>query len=175
MGATRAWWGAIPLIVTAAVVVAAAQGPQPVPVRRPQPPPAGVAPAPPPAPTDAPTEATLGVALYPNAVFLRAYDAGRNQRYYVFGATTPFADLVVYYRNLLKERGNTVFEVPPTHVFETGRFREETMAFPPSVTIKDYTFNGSAGYPNPTPGGRPERFPTVIQIVPAPPATAPKD
>ena len=50
-----------------------------------------------------------------------------------------------YYRNLLKDRGNLVFEVPPTHVFEIGRFRDETMAFPPSVTIKDYTFGGSAG------------------------------
>ena len=54
----------------------------------------------------------------------------------VSAATTPFAELVTYYRNLLKERGNLVFEVPPTHIFETGRFRDETMAFPPSVTIK---------------------------------------
>ena len=37
----------------------------------------------------------------------------------------------------------------PTHVFEIGRFREETMAFPPGVTVKDYTWNGSAGYLNP--------------------------
>ena len=80
---------------------------------------------------------------------------------------------MTYYRNLLKERGNLVFEVPPTHTFELGRFREETMAFPPSVTIKDFTFSGSAGYPNPTPGAQPERFPTVIQIVPPPPGTPP--
>jgi hypothetical protein len=121
----------------------------------------------------APTEATLGVPLYPNAVFLRSYDAGRGQRYYLYGVATPFADLVTYYRNLLKERGNLVFEAPPTHMFETGRFRDETMAFPPSVTIKDFTFSGSAGYPNPTVGGQPDRFPTVIQIVPAPPGTPP--
>jgi hypothetical protein len=122
-----------------------------------------------------PTEAALGVPLYPNAVFLRSYDAGRGQRYYLYGVATPFADLVTYYRNLLKERGNLVFEAPPTHVFETGRFRDETMAFPPSVTIKDFTFSGSAGYPNPTVGGQPDRFPTVIQIVPAPPGTPPGD
>jgi hypothetical protein len=127
-----------------------------------------------PAPSEAPpTEAALGVPLYPNAVFLRSYDAGRGQRYYLFGVATPFVDLVTYYRNLLKERGNLVFEAPPTHVFETGRFREETMAFPPSVTIKDFTFSGSAGYPNPRVGGQPDRFPTVIQIVPAPPGTPP--
>lgn len=121
----------------------------------------------------APSEATLGVPLYPNAVFLRSYDAGRGQRYYLYGVVTPFADLLSYYRNLLKERGNLVFDVPPTHVFEIGRFREDTMAFPPSITLKDFTFSGSAGYPNPTPGAQPGHFPTVIQIVPAPPGTPP--
>jgi len=121
----------------------------------------------------APSEAALGVPLYPNAVFLRSYDAGRGQRYYLYGVVTPFADLVTYYRNLLKERGNLVFDVPPTHIFEIGRFREETMAFPPSITVKDFTFSGSAGYPNPTPGAQPGHFPTVIQIVPAPPGTPP--
>ena len=67
--------------------------------------------------------------------------------------------MVTYYRNVLKEKGNLVFEVPPTHMFEIGRFREETMAFPPGVTVKDYTFSGSAGYPNPTVWQQPERFP----------------
>ena len=105
------------------------------------------------------------MTLYPNAVFLRSYDAGRGQQYHLYGVAAPFADMVTYYRNLLKDRGNLVFEVPPTHVFEIGRFREETMAFPPSVTVKDYTFGGSAGYPNPLRARRPERFPTVLQIV----------
>jgi hypothetical protein len=82
--------------------------------------------------------------------------------------------MVNYYRNVLKEKGNLVFEVPPTHVFEIGKFREETMAFPPGVTVKDYTFSGSAGYPNPRPGQLPERFPTLIQIVPLPAAGAPQ-
>jgi hypothetical protein len=45
------------------------------------------------------------------------------------------------------------------------------MSFPPSVTIKDYTWGGSAGYMDPKLGAQPERFPTVIQIVP-PPAAA---
>ncbi len=76
--------------------------------------------------------------------------------------------MVTYYRNVLGEKGNLVFEVPPTYMFEMGRFREETMAFPPGVTVKDYTFSGSAGYPNPDNGGTPERFPTIIQIVPPP-------
>ena len=68
----------------------------------------------------------------------------------------------------LKQRGDELFEAPPTHQFETARYRDETMAFAPSVTIKDYTYGGSAGYPNPKKGATPERFPTVIQIVPPP-------
>ena len=40
------------------------------------------------------------------------------------------------------------------------------MAFPPSVTVKDYTWGGSAGYLNPKRGKQPARFKTIIQIVP---------
>jgi hypothetical protein len=44
------------------------------------------------------------------------------------------------------------------------------MAFPPGVTVKDWTWGGSQGYPNPKHGAQPARFPTIIMIVPAPPA-----
>lgn len=108
--------------------------------------------------------------IYPAARFIASYDAGRGQRYYLFGTTAPYADLVAYYRSQLKERGNEVFQEPPTHMFEVGRFRDETMAFPPGVTIKDWTWGGSQGYPNPTLGAEPRRFPTIIMIVPAPQA-----
>jgi len=67
-----------------------------------------------------------------------------------------------------------VFKDPPTHMFTGGtlaRYREETMAFPPSVTIKDWTGGGSPGYPNPKLGAQPQRFPSVIMIVPPPPGT----
>ena len=167
-----------------------AQVPQPFPGRqnppRPAPrppqtaPPAPSAPASPvpPSPTasarqgeaDAvPSEATLGFPIYPNAQFIASYDAGRGQRYYLFGSELRFADLVKYYQSTLKNRGTLVFDGPATHVFEIGRFREETMAFPPGVTIKDYTWNGSAGYLNPHRNAQPTRFPTIIQIVPSPP------
>ena len=128
----------------------------------------------PPGPIDpnAPTEATLGFVIYQGAQFIASYDAGRGQRYYLFGATAPFADLVNFYRTVLKERGDLVFEEPPTHMFEVGRFRDETMAFPPGVTIKDYTWGGSKGYPNPRRPANPERFPTIIMIVPAPAVAA---
>ena len=147
---------------------------------KPQPPPAGTAvPAPPqtpslptaqPASPGAPTEATLGFPIYPSAQFIASYDAGRSQRYYLFGATTPYVELVAYYRTVLKERGDEIFKEPPTHMFEVGRFRDETMAFPPGVTIKDWTWGGSTGYPNPRVGGQPARFSTIIMIVPAPAA-----
>lgn len=167
-------------------VSASAQTPQPFP--RPgqkpaQPPPTPAAPAPaapttpaapvapaaPAAPASgAPTEAQLGAPVYPSAVFLTSYDAGRGQRFYLYGVTVPYADLVGYYRSVLKTNGDRLFESPPTHQFEIARYRDESMAFPPSVTIKDYTYGGAPGYPNPKPGAEPTRFPTVIQIVPLP-------
>ena len=108
--------------------------------------------------------------IYPAAQFLASYDAGRGQRYYIYGATAPFADVVTYYRMQLDEKGALVFKDPPTHMFEVGRFREETMAFPPGVTVKDYTWGGAKGYLNAAPGANPSRFPSVIQIVPVLPA-----
>src|SRR4051812_40728252 len=51
----------------------------------------------PPAPS-APGEAQMGVRLYPGAQFLASYDAGRGQRYYLFGSTASFVDVVTFYR-----------------------------------------------------------------------------
>ena len=117
---------------------------------------------------EAPTEVMLGLPIYPTAAFLTSYDAGRGQRYYLFGTNATFDEMVIYYRIILDTGGNLVFEAPATHMFEVGRFREESMAFPPGVTIKDYTWNGSEGYVNPQAGAEPTRFRTVIQIVPPP-------
>jgi len=121
-----------------------------------------------PAPGAPPTEDVLGLPIYPAAEFLTSYDAGQGQRYYVFGAASPFAEIVAYYRTVLRQRGELVFDLPPTHMFEVGRFRENQMAFPPGVTVKDFTWGGSKGYPNPKPGAEPARFPTIIQFVPVP-------
>jgi len=119
--------------------------------------------------TTPPSETTLGVQVYPGAEFLASYDAGRGQRYYLFGTNASFLDIVNYYRTTLKQKGELIYEEPPIHQFEIGRFREETMAFPPSVTVKDYTWGGSAGYLNPKRGATPQRFKTIIQVVPVPP------
>ena len=158
------------------IVAGAAQQPQPfprpgTPVKPAQP----VAPAPAPAsPTAAtpaaaevaPTEANLGVPIFPGAQFIASYDAGRGQRYYIFGSASSFVELVAYYRTMLKQKGELVYDVPATHEFDVGRYREETMAFPPGVTIKDFQSDVSQGYPNPKRGAQPDRFPTIIQIVP---------
>jgi hypothetical protein len=169
------------LLVTAA---AAAQTPQPFPRpgTQPAPAPAPAAPRPPaPPPTAAPpaarvdpatpTEATLGFPIYPGAQFIASYDAGRAQRYYLFGSAAGFNDLVTYYRTVLKEKGNLVFQDPPTYMFEIGKFSDETMAFPPGVTVKDFTVGVSPGYPNPKAGAQPARFASIIMIVPAPPGS----
>ena len=156
---------------------AAAAGQTPVPFPRPGqpvPPPPVITAAPPAQPRpDAqpgePTEATLGAPLYPSARFIASYDAGRGQRYYLFGTETDFLQIVTYYKTMLKQKGDLVFEEPPIHMFELGKFKEETMAFTPSVTVKDYTWGGSLGYLNPKRGATPERYKTIIQIVPAPP------
>ena len=166
-------------LVLVALLMAVQQAPVPQPFPRPGtaqpapfPPPTRApvvtpeAPRPAAAPEGAPTEATLGVPIYPAAQFLASYDAGRGQRYYLFGSAAPFTDLVAYYRTTLKQKGEILFEVPATHQFEVGKYREETMAFPPGVTIKDFQSAVSEGYPNPKPGGQPARFRTVIQIVP---------
>ena len=154
------------------------QTPVPRPFPGAAPPPAQPAAPPPAAPpptaqvteaSETPTEALLGVPIFPGAQFIRSYDAGRGQRYYIFGTSGSFLELVTYYRSALKQRGELVYDAPATHEFDVGRFREETMAFPPGVTIKEYKSEISEGYPNPKPGGSPARFPTLIQIVPVVP------
>jgi len=170
----------LPLIV-AALLTGYEQPPVPRPFPRPGPPPstppaqpapeqpAATTPppaTPAPAPQATPTEAQLGVPLYPGAQFLASYDAGRGQRYYIFGSAASFVDLVGYYRTVLKQKGELVYDVPATHEFDVGRYNEDSMAFPPGVTIKDFQSDVSQGYPNPKPGGQPARFPTIIQIVP---------
>src|SRR5437016_879207 len=89
-------------------------------------------------PETAPTEATLGVPIYPGSQFIRSYDAGRGQRFYIFGTAAGFTDLVTYYRSVLKQKGELVFDAPATHEFDVGKYNEDTMAFPPGVTVKDF-------------------------------------
>ena len=166
------------LLVHAFVIAMLAQTPQPFPKpgaprpAAPAAPPVSQAVQPPrqpaPGPNDVPpTEVMLGVSIYPGAEFVGSFDAGKGQRYYLFGSNTSFLELVNYYKTTLKQKGELIFEEPAIHQFDIGKYKEETMAFPPSVTVKDYTWGGSAGYLNPKRGKQPARFKTIIQIVPA--------
>lgn len=124
-----------------------------------------------------PDEATLGAPLYPSAQFLASYDAGGGQRYYLFGVSASFAEVVTFYQTRIGERGELIFKDPPTHQFHGEpfvRYRAETMVFAPGVTVKDWTSGGSQGYPNPRRAAQPVRFPTIVMIVTPPPA-APND
>jgi hypothetical protein len=92
--------------------------PAPPPAEKPVPPPtSGQAPAdraiPPPArkpatpaPVAAPTQEELGLPIYPGAQFLTSYDAGRGQRYYLFGTNATFAEIVAYYKTYLRREAS---------------------------------------------------------------------
>ena len=101
--------------------------------------PAPTTPVPPAPPASSPAQGEptdLGVPIYPGAQFIASYDAGRGQRYYLYGADSDFLQIVGWYKTMLKQKGDLVFEEPPVHMFDIGRYREETMAFPPSVTVR---------------------------------------
>ena len=140
------------------------------PTAAPAPSPKAAPAAPVPAAETAPTAQSLGLPVYPAAQYLGTYDAGRSQKYVLFGTTAAFLEVVGFYRNQLGDKGDQVFKEPLTHVFDVGRFREETMAFPPGVTVKDWTYGGSQGYPYQQANTAAVRFPTVIMLVPQPPA-----
>lgn len=172
------------MLTAICVCAVLAQTPQPFPRPGGSKPPTPAAPAPPaqnpsqppqvqaptqqaPGSNDVPSEASLGVQIYPGAEFLGSFDAGKGQRYYLFGTNSSFTEIVNYYKLVLKQKGELVFDEPAVQEFDIGKFKEETMSFPPSVTVKDYAWGGSAGYLNPKRGKQPERFKTIIQVVPA--------
>jgi hypothetical protein len=139
-----------------------------------QPPAPSVPSAPPPAaqlpaveilPPSAGSQAPQGLPVYPTAEFIDGFDAGSGQRYYLYGSDMPFEDIVAYYRNVLKNGGRELFREPPIRQFDLGRYQETTMAYPPSVVVKDYTWNGGTGYLAVS-GTTEKRYRTIIQIVP---------
>ena len=108
-----------------------------------------------------------GVPLYPGSVLLTQFNAGPNQQVFLYGSTSTFANIVEYYKGVLDDGGRDLFE-GPMHQFDLGRFRRETMTLQPSVTVKDFTWNGREGYAHAN-GTEVVKYPTIIQIVPAPP------
>ena len=53
-----------------------------------------------------PAAAAVGFAILPGAQFLGSYDAGKGQRYYLYGTSRPYAEVVAYYRTELRDRGD---------------------------------------------------------------------
>jgi hypothetical protein len=113
----------------------------------------------------APSASALGAPVYPGATPLEVIDVGQGQKLYLFGTNTPYAEIVAYYKNVLKNGGRELFKTPPMQQFDTGKFQDESMTFQPGVVVKDYTWNNQAGYLFVN-GTKEERFKTVIQIVP---------
>jgi hypothetical protein len=104
------------------------------------------------------------VPVYPAAEYLDSFDAGSGQRYYLYGTNLPYADLVAYYRTVLKNGGRELYKTPGMWQFDLGRFQDD-MAYPPSIVVKDYFSENSPGYLF-ADGTSEKRYRTIIQIVP---------
>jgi len=150
--------GVFVLLVAAAgpVLASQVQGPKPFPTP-------GTTQTPPAAAT---SESPTAMPIYPAAQFLEVIDAGKGQQFHLYGTDAAYADIVAYYKATLKNAGRVLFQAPPMHQFDLGRYQEDTMVYPPSVVIKDYTWNGSEGYLHVS-GATSKRYKTIIQIVPA--------
>jgi hypothetical protein len=107
--------------------------------------------------------------VYPTADFLEESDAGRGQKYVLYGTDAPFETIVTYYRQTLKTGGRELYRTPAMQQFDLGRFQDDRMAYPPSVVVKDYSTGDPAGYLF-VDGVTERRYRTIIQIVPPPPA-----
>ncbi|HEX6322887.1 MAG TPA: hypothetical protein VFZ36_04110 [Vicinamibacterales bacterium] len=159
---------AVALVLSSAVaahaLAAASAGGQNPP--RPRPFPGAAPPSAQTTPAD-PAEAdpALGVPMYPGAVLLSRYEAGPGQQMFLYGTSSGYANVVEYYRGVLKDRGRELFG-GPMHQFDLGRYRRETMMLQPAVTVKDFTWNGRDGFVHVT-GRQIVKYPTVIQVVPA--------
>jgi len=148
-------------VLAASVAVVAATGQAHATAQVPKPFPGAVS------PQAAPVPATAdGLPVYPASQFLEVLDAGKGQQFHLYGTDAPFAEIVAYYKTTLKNSGRVLFQGPLMHQFDLGRFQEDTMAYPPSVVVKDYTWNGSEGYLHVS-GTTSTRYKTIIQIVPA--------
>ena len=104
--------------------------------------------------------------MYPGAEFLDSYDAGRGQRYVLFGTDASFDTIVAFYKQELKNGGRDI--LPGIRQFDLADFKSDRMAYPPSVVVKNYAASDPSGYLF-VKGSAEKRYPTVIQVVPPPP------
>ena len=108
-----------------------------------------------------------GIPLYPGSELLGKFEPGPGQEMFLYGTSAMFPTVVEFYKTALKDGGRKLFG-GPMQQFDIGRYRRETMTLQPAVTVKDYTWNGREGYVHVS-GRQIVKYPTVIQIVPAPP------
>jgi hypothetical protein len=106
-----------------------------------------------------------GISGYPGAEFLASYDAGSNQKLFVFGTNETYEAVLSFYKTQFKKSGDEVSRQPRIQQFELGAFTSNTMSQRPSVIVKDYTQPDPAGYLH-VAGTTERRFKTLIQIIP---------
>ena len=106
-----------------------------------------------------------GVSGYPGAEFLASYDAGSNQKLFVFGTNETYEAVLAFYKTQFKKSGDEVSRQPRIQQFDLGAFTSNTMSQRPSVIVKDYTQPDPAGYLHVS-GTSQRRFKTLIQIIP---------
>jgi hypothetical protein len=70
---------------------------------------------------------------------------------------------------VLDTGGREIYREPAMRQFDLGRFDDNRMAYPPSIVVKDYAWNGSPGYLH-VAGTTETRYRTIIQVVPPDPA-----
>jgi hypothetical protein len=82
----------------------------------------------------------LGCALFPQLRLLETYDAGSGQKYFILARTRRTSRSCSSNRTSLRTGGREIYRAPAPAMqqFDLGRFQEETMAYPPSVVVKDY-------------------------------------
>ena len=106
-----------------------------------------------------------GVPLYPGAELLTTIDGAGGQSIFLFGTDMPYSDIIAFYKTQFRISGTEVFRSPAMHQFDLGQFRAESMAYRPSVVVKDYSGTDAvSGYLHVS-GTTEKRYRTVIQIV----------
>jgi hypothetical protein len=106
-----------------------------------------------------------GIAAYPGAEFLAAYDAGTGQKLFVFGTNETYEAVTAFYKTQFKKSGDEVSKQPRIQEFDLGAFNSSTMSQRPGVIVKDYTVPDPDGYLHVS-GTTQKRFKTLIQIIP---------
>ena len=64
-------------------------------------------------------------------------DIGRGQRYYLFGTNAAYAEIVGYYKNIMKNGGRTIFEAPAMQQWDLGKSFDTFCPMGPWIATAD--------------------------------------